>query len=100
MTTSTLTHPSAETLDTPASESLAIVQLLLRDYHPRDFTLRMWDGAEWTAETDAPRFTLIVRHPDALRRMLRQEASGRALCGAFIDGEIDVEGDLSRRPDR
>ena len=87
MITSTL----AQTLDTRASELFDLVQLLLRDYHPRDFTVRMWDGAEWAAETDSPGFTLVLRHPDALRRMLCQDASACALSEEFIDGEIDVE---------
>lgn len=90
----TYAHSSEQMPDTLAAESLEIVQLLLRDYHPRDFSVRMWDGAEWASETDRPQFTLILRRPDALRRMLQREASGLALCEAFIDGKIDVEGDL------
>jgi len=54
----------------------------------------MWDGTEWPSETGAPKCTLILKHRDALKQMLLQEASGLALCEAFIDGKLEVEGDL------
>lgn len=33
------------------------LQALLADYHPRDFTVRLWDGSQWPAETKSSRFT-------------------------------------------
>ncbi len=79
---------------TAATKALAIVQLLLRDYHPRDFAVSFWDGTLWPAETDSPRFTLAVRHPGALRRMLTKGSNDLAVSEAFISGDLDVEGDL------
>jgi len=84
----------AQTEDSAAARALAIFRLLLADYHPRDFTISFWDGSEWPAESGSPRFTLVVRHPDALRRMLRASTSDLSLSEAYINGDLDVVGDL------
>lgn len=94
MVTLNLISPAEQALDRLVSDELAIVQLILNEYHPRDFTVRMWNGVEWAAETAISRFTLVLKHPNALKRMLRRAASGRDVCEAFINGEIDIEGDL------
>jgi cyclopropane-fatty-acyl-phospholipid synthase len=80
--------------DGGAAKALAILQLLLGDYHPRDFTICLWDGSQWPAETASARFTLVLRHPDALRSMLRNTETDLAISEAYIGGKIDVEGDL------
>jgi cyclopropane-fatty-acyl-phospholipid synthase len=80
--------------DGEATKALTILQLLLRDYHPRDFTICLWDGSQWPAETGPARFTLVLRHPDALRSMLRNAETDLAISEAYIRGKIDVEGDL------
>jgi cyclopropane-fatty-acyl-phospholipid synthase len=82
------------TADSSASKALAIFRLLLLDYHPRDFAISFWDGSEWPAENGPPRFTLVIRHPDALRRMLRASTSDLSLSEAFISGDLDVVGDV------
>jgi cyclopropane-fatty-acyl-phospholipid synthase len=41
---------------------------LLKDCPRRDFQVRLWDGTEWKAQTQ-PRFTLVLKHPGALRAM-------------------------------
>jgi cyclopropane-fatty-acyl-phospholipid synthase len=84
----------AETEDGSASKALAIFRLLLADYHPRDFAISFWDGSEWPAEIESPRFTLVVRHPDALRRMLKGSANDLSISEAYIKGDLDVVGDL------
>ena len=33
-----------------AAKAMALVRELLRDYHPRDFAVELWDGARWDAE--------------------------------------------------
>jgi cyclopropane-fatty-acyl-phospholipid synthase len=83
-----------DTADNSASKALAVLQSLLGDYHPRDFTIRFWDGNQWPAETGSPRFTLILNHPHALRRMLQNSTSDLSLCEAYIYGDLDLEGDL------
>jgi cyclopropane-fatty-acyl-phospholipid synthase len=80
--------------DDEATKALAILRLLLHDYHPRDFTICLWDGNQWPAETGSPRFKLVLKHPDALRCMLRNTATDLAISEAYIRGKLDVEGDL------
>jgi cyclopropane-fatty-acyl-phospholipid synthase len=60
----------------------------------RDFAVRLWSG-EILSPTPGyrPRFTLVLRHPAALRRML-WPPSELTVADAFIRGDFDVEGDL------
>ena len=37
--------------DVTATKALTILQLLLQDYHPRNFSVRLWDGSQWPAST-------------------------------------------------
>jgi cyclopropane-fatty-acyl-phospholipid synthase len=83
-----------DAVDGAATKAMEIFHLLLQDYHPRDFAISFWDGSRWPAENGTARFTLIVRHPDALRRMLRPNANDLSLSEAYISGDLEVEGDL------
>lgn len=57
------------------------------------YAVRLWNGRSATVGTGRPRFTLVVRSPRALATLLLRP-SLLALGEAFIDGAIDVEGDL------
>jgi hypothetical protein len=81
-------------VDGAATRAMAIFRLLLHDYHPRDFAISLWDGSQWPAENGLTRFTLLVRHPDALRRMLKASANDLSLSEAYISGDLDVAGDI------
>ncbi len=59
----------------------------------RSFAVRFWDDAEIPAQTEKPRFTLILSHPDALRT-LTSRPDFRTLGESFLREELDVEGDL------
>ncbi len=60
----------------------------------RPFAVRYWDGGlETPADQPAPAFTLVIRRPGALRRMFLPP-SELALGEAFVDNDVDVEGDL------
>jgi cyclopropane-fatty-acyl-phospholipid synthase len=60
----------------------------------RGFAVRYWNGAQELAGDGRPaRFTLVLRHPGALRRMLLPPTETR-LAEAFLRGDFDVEGDL------
>jgi cyclopropane-fatty-acyl-phospholipid synthase len=83
-----------EVEENATAKALAIFRLLLHDYNPRDFAVSLWDGAEWPAETGPPRFTLFVRHPGFLRRMLARGENDLPISEAFIFGDLDVEGDF------
>jgi cyclopropane-fatty-acyl-phospholipid synthase len=80
--------------DIAAGRALAIFRLLLDDYHPRNFTISFWDGTEWPAENDAARFTLKVKSPGALRRILMTGSSDLSISEAYISGEVDIAGDF------
>src|SRR5260370_1900512 len=81
-----------DTAGDSATKALTVLQLLLRDYRPRNFAIRFWDGSQWPAETDSPSFTLILSHPHALRSMLQN--GDLAISQSYIRGDFDLEGDL------
>ncbi|MCP4696152.1 MAG: class I SAM-dependent methyltransferase [Gammaproteobacteria bacterium] len=83
-----------QTKDKAVSQTLAVFQLLLDDYPPRDFVIRLWDGSPWPAEIESPRFTLTLKHPGALRRMFANTASDLSLGEAYIFDDFDMEGDI------
>ena len=84
----------AKTTDGNAQTSLSLFQSLLADYHPRDFAVRLWDGSQWNAEPGQPtRFTLVLRHPGALRKMFMPPTE-LALGEAYIYNDFDIEGDI------
>ncbi|HKO26906.1 MAG TPA: cyclopropane-fatty-acyl-phospholipid synthase family protein [Solirubrobacteraceae bacterium] len=55
-------------------------------------TVRFWDGSELRARADVPA-TVMLREPGALIHLLR--APGQlGLARAWVDGSLDIEGDL------
>jgi len=59
-----------------------------------DYEVRLWNGQTIPAATNsAPRFTLVLNHPGALRRLVWPPTSA-ALGEAFVRGDFDIEGDL------
>ncbi len=83
-----LDHPTAAKL------SLEIAERLFGRSVVRDFAVRLWDGQEWRSDPGRPpRFTIILNHPGALRRMLLPP-SELGLGESFVRGDFDVEGDL------
>ncbi len=80
--------------DRLVGSGLAFLRTLLRDCHPRDFTIRLWDGATWDPGPGQPsRFTLVIHRPEAMRRMFWPPTE-LALGEAYVRGDFDVEGDL------
>lgn len=83
--------PSA---DPAARTSLAILEELFRDYHPRAFAIRLWEGTTWEPEPGQPaRFTLALKHPGSVRGMLLP-GTELALGEAYIYDDFDVEGEI------
>jgi len=80
--------------DKAAEQSLDILQLLLGGYQPRDFSVRLWDGSQWPAEIESPQFTLVLKHPGALRRMFQSPNSDLSLGEAYIYDDFDIEGNI------
>jgi cyclopropane-fatty-acyl-phospholipid synthase len=60
----------------------------------RPFALRFWDGVvEGPKASSEPHFTLVLKRPGALRRMLLPPTE-LALGEAYLRGDFDVEGNL------
>lgn len=67
---------------------------LFRHVESRDFAVRLWDDQLIPAEKDlAPRFTLVLTHPGALRRMFWPPGE-LTLAEAYLRGDFDIEGDI------
>ena len=58
----------------------------------RTFAVRLWDGTVEEPQDD-PRFTLVLRRPGALRRMLLPPTD-LSLGEAYLRDDFDVEGDM------
>src|SRR6266705_7103833 len=83
-----------KTVDTSVETSLSLLEELLGSYHPRNFAVRLWDGTVWEAEEGQPtRFTLVLQHPGALRKMFLP-LSELTLGEAYIYNDFDIEGDI------
>ena len=92
MATPILRRPPAE--DHASSHALNFLQELLRDYHPRNFAVELWDGTCWEPEPGQfRRFTWKIRRPGAVRGVF-SHASELALAEAYIGGDFDVDGDM------
>src|SRR5262249_43331416 len=75
---------------------LDLLNRLSDGYTPRDFAIRFWDGTIAGPDPgQEARFTLVLNHQGALRRMLWPFRQKYALGEAYIYGDFDVEGDLS-----
>ena len=80
--------------DRIAQKCLAFLQEVLGNFHPRDFSFRLWDGSVWDAEPGEPsRFTMVLRNPGAFRTMF-WSPSELALGEAYLHDDIDIEGNL------
>ncbi len=73
---------------------LSFLQSLIGEVRPRDFAIRLWDGTTWDADCPGTeRFTLVIRHPGALRRMFFPP-NQLNLGEAYIYEDFDIEGDI------
>jgi len=80
--------------DHSARKTLHFLQELLRDYHPRDFEIKLWDGTSWAPESsEFRRFTWRINNPAALRRAIAG-ASELSFAEAYVHGDFDIEGDI------
>ena len=82
------------TRDRSVETSLSILQKLLGNYHPRNFAIRLWEGTHWEAEPGQPtRFTMVIQHPGALRRMF-WPPNEISMGEAYIYDDFDIEGEI------
>lgn len=73
-------------------QSRELLEQLFGPLRRREFAVRFWTGEEERPAGD-PAFTLILRRPDALRRMLLPPTE-RSLGEAYLRDDCDVRGDL------
>jgi cyclopropane-fatty-acyl-phospholipid synthase len=72
--------------------TLEVLDAVLADCPGRDFAIRLWSGDVW-GNGDNPRFSLVLKHPGSLRRMLLG-ANQVTLGEAYIFDDFEVEGDI------
>jgi cyclopropane-fatty-acyl-phospholipid synthase len=78
--------------------TLAVLRQLCAHVRSPEFAVRLWDGTTWSPTgSRAPRITLVVRTPAALRRLLLPRGEV-ALAEAYLADELDVEGDIFVAP--
>jgi cyclopropane-fatty-acyl-phospholipid synthase len=86
---------SSRTEDPSVAQILRLVQSLLRDMHPRDFDIELWDGTRWIGDPKQfHRFTWRISNPGIIWDVLRSSNRQIALGEAFIRGDFDIVGDL------
>jgi cyclopropane-fatty-acyl-phospholipid synthase len=78
--------------ETPSQACTEFLDALLKDYSCGGFQVRFWDGSVWRPEKH-PRFTLVLKHPGALRVMF-SSPSELTLGEAYIHDDFDIEGDI------
>ena len=69
-----------------------VVKMLFGPPEERSFAVRYWNGEVETPPGDVE-FTLVIRHPAALRRMLLPP-SELAIAQSYLFGDVDVVGDM------
>jgi len=80
--------------DQAASRTLTFLQEVLRDYHPRNFAIELWDGTCWEPEPGQfRRCTWKIMRPGAVRSVF-SNPSELAFAEAYIGGDFDIEGDI------
>lgn len=80
--------------DIHVQATVALLKEITAELSPRDFAIRLWDGSSIKAEThQAPKFTLKLNHPGALRQMFLPPTE-LSLGEAYIYGDFDIEGDM------
>jgi cyclopropane-fatty-acyl-phospholipid synthase len=67
---------------------------LFHDFHEVPFAIRSADGWHWASSPDEPPQCTLVFKTAAAWHALMNDPTERTLGEAFIDGELDVEGDL------
>ena len=80
------------TRDHAVERSVEVLESLTADYPRHDFAVRFWNGDTW-GNSASPRFTMVLKHPGSLRRMLLG-ANQLTLGEGYIYDDFDVVGNL------
>ena len=79
--------------DRTISRSVALLEAIFGERFLDGFDVRLWDGTLLPSRTTERRFTLVVNSPSALREAFTPPVDLNA-GRAFVEGTIDVEGNL------
>lgn len=78
-----------------SARALELVHFILRDFHPRNFTIELWDGERLEPERGQfHRFTWRIKSPHALVSALMSSNRQVTLGKGFVRGEFDIDGDM------
>ena len=77
---------------TPDALTRGILAALCRDY-PGSLAVRLWTNEVWQPRPEPAAFTLVLKHPGALRTMLWPKDK-LGLGESYIFDDFDVEGDI------
>jgi cyclopropane-fatty-acyl-phospholipid synthase len=81
--------------DAWSRKTLQFLQLLLRDFRPRNIAIELWDGMHWSPEdTQFQRCTWKINNPGVLRAIISSSNREVALAEQYISGNFDVAGDM------
>jgi cyclopropane-fatty-acyl-phospholipid synthase len=76
---------------TPSQLGVELLADLLADYPTCNFQVRLWDGS--SLGSYHPRFTLLLKHPGALREMFLSPTE-LTLAESYIFDDLDITGDI------
>lgn len=79
--------------ETAALRTLGVLEDVFGERYRRNFDVRLWDGTTHPSLTARRDFTFVVNSPGALRNAFALPLDLRSAT-AFVDGSLDVEGDL------
>lgn len=91
-----MTLSPGQSIDQAVQTTLTLLHDLFSSAALPNFSVRLWDGTTWQShpETDEPpHFTLVLKHPGALRKMFLPP-SELNLGEAYIYDDFDIEGDI------
>ncbi len=80
----------------PATPTPTRAAAILRQVFGRlrgSFAFRLWDGTQVSLGAAEPAFTVVIPAPPTFVRLVR-DPSPLTFAEAFVEGAIDIEGDL------
>lgn len=81
--------------DASAHRTLEFLQALLRDFHPRNFAVELWDGTAWPSEENQfCRFTWKIKNSGVLSAIISSSNRQVALAEQYILDNFDILGDM------
>ena len=75
-------------------QTIDLLDGVFAGYPGHHFAVRLWDGTNWEQQgTTEHRFTIVLNHPAALRRMFFPPTE-RRLGEAYMFGDFEIEGKM------